>query len=434
MKLLVFVGALALACVAAHAETQFRRDTADVSMMQDAIDNLQVDISRQSLIIGHVSNLGDNTASTADLDAVTSDVRFLVERSLAFADSNDLESLTNTLASAASRAEELRFSSAQLGASLPMLQSTTRRSLLLAENEHANYYQDALSTLASLEDRAATEIAMVNDAIDAYQSSEAETELDQLEGIASAITEYSEEFDNIFTEFYEFQNVNDATLSALQHLYANLRQYTELTHQRARWWYQVFSSYSQQHGWHASNQPEYYGGVHPSNWGNSNYYAGHMSADMNVLRTFFTRRGRGGPNANIWAREWKSYSSTNSRHVAVLFRIKNEAESDRNWQVYWYYSNYHGWGEQSGIAVNGNGIWTSPSGNCGLNCNSAVTIRIPARSIATVIFTTGSGPPSGDSRTVGMGFYNSCLTLPPGLSYEDDLSVATEVNTPLDEQ
>lgn len=44
-----------------------------------------------------------------------------------------------------------------------------------------------------------------------------------------------------------------------------------------------------------------------------------------------TKRGYGGKNANIWAEEWSSYSSTNSHQVVALFRISNPTAAAITW-------------------------------------------------------------------------------------------------------
>jgi subtilisin-like proprotein convertase family protein len=186
----------------------------------------------------------------------------------------------------------------------------------------------------------------------------------------------------------------------------------------------VFSSYSQWQGcWYANNDSGLFGGVAPSNWTNGNYRAVHMSSDSDILRTIFTRNGP--PigtlkNVNVYADEWYSYSSTNGRVIAVLFRIRNSTAADIVWPAYWYKTTFGGWDEYAGIAVNGQEVWHSAGNNYGACSNSSHNITIPKNRTSTVIFTSTSSPDSG-TRSAFMAFYNNCLVLPQGLEFVDDL-------------
>ena len=107
----------------------------------------------------------------------------------------------------------------------------------------------------------------------------------------------------------------------------------------------VFSTYVQSGGWYASNDPLMYGGVHPSQWGDGNATADMMSSSKDVLRTLFTRKGYGGKNALVAADEWQSYSSTNSKHAAALFRIRNTTENTIDWQATVFMTCYGEWNQ-----------------------------------------------------------------------------------------
>eukprot|EP00056_Hartaetosiga_gracilis_P003655 m.65749 g.65749 ORF g.65749 m.65749 type:complete len:417 (-) comp11538_c2_seq1:260-1510(-) len=184
--------------------------------------------------------------------------------------------------------------------------------------------------------------------------------------------------------------------------------------------YNVFSQYSQNSGgWYADNNADLYGGVRPSEWTGS-FTADKVSANKDTLRSFFIFRAYGGANTNVWAEEWYSYSSTNSRTVAAAFRIKNTLDSDVTWSVNWYYSSYGSWGDLASVAVNGQLDWSSGGTNCG-NCNIQRSLTIPKSRTSTVIFVSGSGPPSSSSRSLLMVFHNNCLDLPNGLEFVDDL-------------
>jgi hypothetical protein len=54
---------------------------------------------------------------------------------------------------------------------------------------------------------------------------------------------------------------------------------------------------------------------------------------QNVWRESFTKRGFGGPNALVWCENWYFTSSTNSKHVMLLFRIRNTTPSAITWRL-----------------------------------------------------------------------------------------------------
>lgn len=192
---------------------------------------------------------------------------------------------------------------------------------------------------------------------------------------------------------------------------------------RATYRWATWSTYGQAHGqWYAGNNSDMFGGVHPSHWGNSNARAYQISSNSDLLRTMFVRRG---PtigtlkNATVFANEWYSYSSTNSRHVATLFRIRNNTDQAINWVPHWYRTGYGGWEERASIALNGDEVWQS-SGNFGAHDNSSHSISIPPNRTSTVIFVASSSSESG-TRSCFMAFYNNSLVLPAGLEFVDDL-------------
>lgn len=149
-----------------------------------------------------------------------------------------------------------------------------------------------------------------------------------------------------------------------------------------------------------------------------------MSPDKNVLRTLFNQRGVGQPNTLIAADEWISYSSTNSRHVAALFRVKNITVDAIMWPVSVRMTAYSGWGERASVALNGVNVFNSGTTN-GAGPVNNFSMTIPANRTSTVIFVSGSGQPSGSSRSVMLAFVNNSLALPAGLEFIDDLDTAT---------
>ena len=125
----------------------------------------------------------------------------------------------------------------------------------------------------------------------------------------------------------------------------------------------------------------------------------------------------------VYAEEWYSYSSTNGKFAAALFRIENTTASAINWTVYWYCTAYSGWGERASITVNGADTWNSGGSSFGANHSESITLSIPANRKSTIIFVSGSSSQSG-TRGVFLAFYNDCLALPAGLKYIDDLETA----------
>jgi len=194
-----------------------------------------------------------------------------------------------------------------------------------------------------------------------------------------------------------------------------------------RW--QVWSTYHQwSGGWMAGNSSSLFGGVNPSTWGDSNALASSLSSTTDILRTFFVRRG---PeigtivNVNVYSYQWRSYSSTNSRHVAALFRIKNNTKSTIKWTAHWYRTGYGGWSERASIALNGSNIWNTSS-DLSASSNSSHTLSIPGNRTSTAVFVSSSNSAccnehGTQSRALFMAFYNNCLKLPNGLEFVDDL-------------
>lgn len=184
-----------------------------------------------------------------------------------------------------------------------------------------------------------------------------------------------------------------------------------------------WNTYGQAHGtWYADNNASLFGGVHPSNWGDGNQSAHHMSSNSEILRTLFWHKGPAigsQSNAMVAADEWYYYSSTNSQHIGTLFRVRNTSDQAITWTVDWYKTGYGGYNEYAGIALNGQQVayWSS---DFGPSHESSHSIAIPANRTSTVIFIAASSSPSG-SRSNFMAFYNNCLDLPDGLEFIDDL-------------
>jgi len=168
-----------------------------------------------------------------------------------------------------------------------------------------------------------------------------------------------------------------------------------------------------------------FGGVAPQQWGDSNGVASSMSSDAEQMRTLFNRKLYPGANAMIAADVWMSYSSTNSRHTGVLMRIANANAIDTSWSVTFYYTSYGAWGEYASASLNGASTWTSAGANAGAQTSQTLNLTIPAGRTSTLIVVSASDAPSGPSRTNYLAFTGNSLTLPAGLTFVDDLDVAS---------
>lgn len=183
-----------------------------------------------------------------------------------------------------------------------------------------------------------------------------------------------------------------------------------------RW--NVWSSYDQGGLWIANNNPDLFGGTTPQAWGDGD---GTISTtDRAKLGTLFTRTGRARGNATVVADSWRSYSSTNSKHAGVLFRIKNSTNAAINWTPSFYYTSNSGWNERASVTLNGTVLWIGNSNLAVLT--ASIAMSIPANSTSTAIFVSASSPTSVDMRTCFLAFHNNSLLLPAGLSYVDDLN------------
>jgi len=146
-----------------------------------------------------------------------------------------------------------------------------------------------------------------------------------------------------------------------------------------------------------------------------------------VVRAFFTSQGRAIgtlANALVWAEEWESYGmgANYSRHVAVLFRVRNNTGGDIVWPVSWYRtSSSTTYDEYASIALNGADVWATTAVISPADTTGVHNITIPKSRTSTVIFVAGTTNPSSYSRSLMVGFYNNGLTLPNGLEFVDDL-------------
>jgi len=202
---------------------------------------------------------------------------------------------------------------------------------------------------------------------------------------------------------------------------------TERRPSRTIYRWAVWSSYNQPCCWfggQGDGNPSLFGGVRPQRWGDGGGYAAEMSSDKDTLQALFVNKGYAGANAMVWAESWKIYSSTNSKHVGALFRIRNTTANNITWNVYAYMPCYGSWGNNCSVALNGSNIWNT-SGNYWSYTTHSWGLTIPPNRVSTVIFIAANSIPSSDMMTTFLGFYNNCLNLPAGLEYVDDLDIAT---------
>ena len=167
-----------------------------------------------------------------------------------------------------------------------------------------------------------------------------------------------------------------------------------------------------------------FGGVNPSRWGNGQARVWEMSNDASVMATLFTRTMYPGANATVAADSWLSYSSTNSRHTAVLMRIRNVTAAAIPWTVSFYYSCYPSWDEVASAALNGANNWVCAA-TSGAASMQSLNLTLPAGRTSTLVIASASGAPSGGMRSNVLGFLADCLDLPAGLEFVDDLDTVT---------
>jgi len=221
-------------------------------------------------------------------------------------------------------------------------------------------------------------------------------------------------------------NDNDARILALEAaLAAQTARLVAVEHTGPVYRWAVWSTYDQGNNqWFASNDATMFGGVTPQVWADGDGVASQMSSDKDVLRMMFTGKGYGGRNATVVSEQWVSYSSTNARHSAALFRIRNTTAAPIDWTVKAHQTAYPSWGERASVALNGALVWQSTTTLSASDVQTHV-LSIPADRVSTAIFISGSTQPVGASRALYLAFRDACLTLPAGLEYVDDFDTAT---------
>jgi hypothetical protein len=192
----------------------------------------------------------------------------------------------------------------------------------------------------------------------------------------------------------------------------------------------VWDDYDGWGGWAMGNRTEMFGGVNPSNWGNSGYYAWNMSNQAGQMRTLFNQKLWPGPNAMVHNEQYTTAygwgSSNYSRWAAVLMRIRNNTGSSISIPgsgLCFYFSAYGGWGNYASLSLNGASTWSYTSSTP--QSTACVGLNIPARRTSTVVVMSSSyhytNSYNWGAHNLTLGFYNNSLTLPVGLQFVDDL-------------
>ncbi len=189
-----------------------------------------------------------------------------------------------------------------------------------------------------------------------------------------------------------------------------------------RW--NTFETHSGNWGWVMGNRDDLHGGINPSQWTDGSAQANQMSADKDVLRALFVRRGYAGRNGNLVSTSYEEASSTNGRVAVVLFRIRNDTDQQIVWNPRFYYTCYGGWSERASLALNGQDSWNSGGQNCNVSQTASVNLNIPPDRTSTAIFVSTTTQPWNERRAVLLAFYDNSLDLPDGLTFVDDLDRA----------
>jgi hypothetical protein len=191
----------------------------------------------------------------------------------------------------------------------------------------------------------------------------------------------------------------------------------------------LFSTYNQNCCWFDRDRTRAFGGVRPQQWGDGNYRAHDMNADIRYLKRMFTSRSTGDADmgANACIENFMMPHSTDDKRCGALFRIKNTESSPITWQPQWTFTGWSGWGNQASVAYNKRNVW---HGNCHHHCERTENIPIPPNAsgdrVSTVVFMSGGSAAYGhyNHYRTNMLSFNK-LALPDGLHFVDDLDSAS---------
>ncbi len=179
--------------------------------------------------------------------------------------------------------------------------------------------------------------------------------------------------------------------------------------------------------WVMNNDPALFGGVQPASWGNNSSLASNASNQAEAMRTLFNRKLWPGASAMVvsesWLTEYAWGSSNESRHAAVLMRVRNSTSAAIALPLSLYFTSYGSWGTCASLAANGANTWSSCANNSGTT--QVVTVSIPSNRVSTIVVVSASyfyiSSSNFQVNNLALGFTNGSLAMPSGLSLVDDL-------------
>jgi len=221
--------------------------------------------------------------------------------------------------------------------------------------------------------------------------------------------------DNLFTSTElrrDMDNINQAAT------YTNYFPLYRWTH---------FATYSYNNGWAFENDQAMLGGIPASTWGDGNGVTAGMDFNNKaMMRSLFNRNGpmvKNGANfpgnMMVHSHEWKSYSSTDSQHVASYWSIYNSESYPIAWTFNFFNTEYAGWSELGSIMVNGEQVFTWGTSVGPEDANSDTVTLTPGENWMIMICASG---PSSNTRAVFQAFRAESLhNLPSGVFFFDSL-------------
>lgn len=185
-------------------------------------------------------------------------------------------------------------------------------------------------------------------------------------------------------------------------------------------------TYDQSGHWIFDNRREFYGGIHPSQWTDSNQVAWNMDGNKDVLRVLFTDTmscsSRDG-TCHIYSKDNYQYSTTDSNVMGVWMRIKNNKPDVVKWSFKFRVSGCHncqgGQQNRASIAINGKQVWGN-GGTTWTGQEQNINMDVPGNRVSSIIFIANGAHDSGDLQTTAMGFESGALKLPDGLEFVFD--------------
>jgi len=174
-------------------------------------------------------------------------------------------------------------------------------------------------------------------------------------------------------------------------------------------------------------EPELLGGVNGPTW-QDGMRARYFSADKEVLRTFFTRKGYPGKNALVFGEQRTMLAAQFDRlWAAVLFRVTNSTADPIVWPLTWRFSANGSAAKFASCAFNGAEVFLSTQ--TAPNLIGSFQVLVPAQSTGTLICLAPPGPGASAqfaaTAYTQLAFVGNSLLMPAGLSLVDDLELAS---------